>query len=256
MAPMRLGDGTSLRAKGYSQVRKGDGTELWNAIPDSGVSRWTFDTADTENGVALDVWGEYDGDINGPTTGIPGANQTYDTNEAYEFDGDDDYIDYGDHSAHEFSSGQSFTFAFWQYQDSGSSNGSLITKGYGNPITNVDNQPWYLSRTGQGGYAEFFLRDSNGADFKAQGNTDITDSWTHTVAVYDASASELKLYVNGSIEDTVTGVSDDSYGQNSSPLVSGPHVGEYGGFKIDDLRIYSKPLTSTEVSNLYQSSSI
>ena len=37
MVPIRKGDGTGLAAKGYSQVRKGDGTVLWNAIPDSGV---------------------------------------------------------------------------------------------------------------------------------------------------------------------------------------------------------------------------
>ena len=35
MVPIRKGDGTGLAAKGYSQVRKGDGTVLWNAIPDS-----------------------------------------------------------------------------------------------------------------------------------------------------------------------------------------------------------------------------
>ena len=36
MVPIRKGDGTGLAAKGYSQVRKGDGTVLWNAIPDVG----------------------------------------------------------------------------------------------------------------------------------------------------------------------------------------------------------------------------
>ena len=37
MVPIRKGDGTGLAAAGYSQVRKGDGTVLWNAIPDSVV---------------------------------------------------------------------------------------------------------------------------------------------------------------------------------------------------------------------------
>jgi len=34
---MRKGDGTGLSAKGFSEVRKGDGTVLWNAIPDSEI---------------------------------------------------------------------------------------------------------------------------------------------------------------------------------------------------------------------------
>ena len=50
MAPMRLGDGASLRAKGYSQVRKGDGTELWNAIPDSVVEDFEDGNLDNYSG--------------------------------------------------------------------------------------------------------------------------------------------------------------------------------------------------------------
>lgn len=44
MVPTRKGDGTGLGAKGYSQVRKGDGTVLWNAIPASVVDN--FEAAD------------------------------------------------------------------------------------------------------------------------------------------------------------------------------------------------------------------
>jgi len=43
MPPIRLGDGTTVAPKGFSEVRKGDGTILssGNAIPDSVVSRPT-----------------------------------------------------------------------------------------------------------------------------------------------------------------------------------------------------------------------
>jgi len=37
MAPIRRGDGTGLNAQGFSEIRKGDGTVLWSAIPDSDV---------------------------------------------------------------------------------------------------------------------------------------------------------------------------------------------------------------------------
>jgi len=59
MLPIRRGDGTGLSAKGFSEVRKGDGTVLWSAgtqIPDSVVSRpadtGTFDT-DASSGIVI-----------------------------------------------------------------------------------------------------------------------------------------------------------------------------------------------------------
>ena len=53
-----------------SQVVAPDGTVVFEdaAIPDSGVSRWTFDDGDTDSGTALDVWNDNDGTINGATT--------------------------------------------------------------------------------------------------------------------------------------------------------------------------------------------
>ena len=50
MVPIRKGDGTGLAAKGYSQVRKGDGTVLWNAIPDSVVTRPDDDDSTSVSG--------------------------------------------------------------------------------------------------------------------------------------------------------------------------------------------------------------
>jgi len=46
MAPIRKGDGTGFTPKGFAGVRKGDGTILYSAIPDSVVDNFEADDAD------------------------------------------------------------------------------------------------------------------------------------------------------------------------------------------------------------------
>ena len=62
MVPIRKGDGTGLGAKGYSQIRKGDGTVLWDAIPDA----QPYYKIDEESG---DVLNDANGDTNAQSTG-------------------------------------------------------------------------------------------------------------------------------------------------------------------------------------------
>ena len=68
MVPIRKGDGTGLAAKGYSQVRKGDGTVLWNAIPDRGMAYYDV-TEETPEEDEVTIWQDQIGerDLEGPT---------------------------------------------------------------------------------------------------------------------------------------------------------------------------------------------
>ena len=90
MVPIRQGDGTGLAAKGYSQVRKGDGTVLWNAIPDSEANqklahRWPLDDV---NGTVEDSVGE----ANGSNNGVTSVSGEYAGGSAGEGDGVGDHI--------------------------------------------------------------------------------------------------------------------------------------------------------------------
>lgn len=51
MAPVRKGDGTSIKPTDYQQIRKGDGTVLFDAIPDSVIENFNDIGDGTEAGV-------------------------------------------------------------------------------------------------------------------------------------------------------------------------------------------------------------
>ncbi|MFP4218809.1 MAG: LamG-like jellyroll fold domain-containing protein [Salinarchaeum sp.] len=94
MAPIRRGDGTGLTPKGYTEVRKGDRTVLWSAIPDSGDlhAHWDATQLSLDDGDAVTTWDDPVGDND--ATG----NATYRTgqisgNAVVRFDGTDDYLD-------------------------------------------------------------------------------------------------------------------------------------------------------------------
>lgn len=82
-----------------------------------------------------------------------------------------------------------------------------------------------------------------------------TNEWIHVVGTYDGS--NVKIYINGSLENT------KSYTQTPAttdqPLVIGRWYGNFNGSytdgQIDQVRIYSKSLSSTEVTQLYNEDS-
>ncbi|WP_198348084.1 LamG-like jellyroll fold domain-containing protein [Plantactinospora sp. KBS50] len=80
------------------------------------------------------------------------------------------------------------------------------------------------------------------------------NTWTQLTGVYDPAAGTLKLYVNGAspasatAPKTFTGVGPFQIG---SDLTNGT-VGNLWQGSLSDVQLYSRPLTSTEVSSVYQ----
>lgn len=77
------------------------------------------------------------------------------------------------------------------------------------------------------------------------------NTWSFVVGTYDGSSA--KLYVNGSLVGSATGLSGQ-ISDSSRPLsIGGVHenVDEWFSGKIDDVRVYNRALTSTEVAHLY-----
>lgn len=74
--------------------------------------------------------------------------------------------------------------------------------------------------------------------------------WHHVAGTYDGTS--LNIYVNGALQNTLaaTGAIDPSTG----PINIGRDENNYGHFfgSIDDARIYNRPLSATEIQQLYQ----
>jgi hypothetical protein len=224
-------------------------------IPDSGIARWTFDNSDTSGSTASDVWGSNDGTINGATTGVSGANQTYSTNEAYSFDGTDDDIDLGTGSTVKVTDANAYTVGAWVKSSAGSE--AVIYGDY-------DGSGFFLVHNyTQSGVPEAQVRDdSPGNVARKVGSTAINDgNWHHVVAVIpaDNSASGMKLYVDGSREletiDATQVPNTFTNTQNTRIGARGDQSTYYGG-DIDDVRLYDKELTSTEISDWYNNGAI
>lgn len=232
ISDVRLGDGTRI-----AEVRKGDGTVLWSAgadIPDSGVSRWTFDNEDTNAGTAVDVWGNNDGTINGATTGATGLSG-YDSGQAYSFQ-TDDYI------ALPVTPPATCSLSIWAQPDNLS-----------------DTMAFYSSRNGGNGLiirsegSQWAGFANDGTFQSVKGGSPSSSSPDHLVLTVD-NQNQIEFYVNGSslgtsgIGNRLTGV-DLNVGRSAADS-------NYVDGDADDPSLYNKVLSDTEVSNLYNTGSI
>jgi len=214
------------------------------AIPDSGVARWTFDDADTESGTALDVWKGNDATIDGATTGVNGANQTYDTNAAYDFDGDNDSV------TASIPNLDTATLAAWgnivpQSEVSYNNSGFIqyVSSGTDDPLGIRPSTDTYRFIVNAGGSSTEFSSSSNPRD-----------EWAHFVITWDGS--ELAGYINGSLEGSDTSISGNLEASGVLNIAILETIGNHGDERVDDPRVYNKALSSTEVSNLYDTGSI
>ena len=70
------------------------------------------------------------------------------------------------------------------------------------------------------------------------------NTWTHVAASYDGT--QIRLYINGT-QVAVTAASG-TYEQNTKPLWIGANTyGENFRGRLDDIRIYNRALTATEI---------
>jgi len=230
-----------------SEVIDPDGNVVFEAgpdIPDSGVARWTFDNGDTNSGTAVDIWGSNDGAIDGATTGVSGANQTYTTNEAYEFNGSGDNIDINSWSNIGFSNNDPFSIACWLNTDTTSSRQRV----WG---TEDGNSRGFILDVLSGGDMRFFL--GNGGDTVATTTKSIsTNTWHHATCTFDGSTATVYIDASNSAS---TSASYSGSNQNFH-IATTDKLADYFDGVIDDVRIYDKGLTSTEVSNLFNNGSI
>lgn len=94
----------------------------------------------------------------------------------------------------------------------------------------------------------------NGIRYDVDSPNAIPLDWTFVTGMYDTSSSKLRLYINGQwVADTPT--AGGPLDTNNLPvwIGKGKVVGMAGMFKgtIDNLKVYSKALSATEVANHY-----
>ncbi|TSC88006.1 MAG: Uncharacterized protein G01um10145_955, partial [Microgenomates group bacterium Gr01-1014_5] len=85
------------------------------------------------------------------------------------------------------------------------------------------------------------------------GATDCASVWTHAVGTYDSVSQTARLYINGVLVSTATGVAAPTTNANPVELGRSLYDSSYWYFTglMDDARIYSYALTATQVKTLY-----
>lgn len=108
----------------------------------------------------------------------------------------------------------------------------------------------------------FFTAYVNGQQYKIKANNLFPlYQWAHVVGVIDSGSSSMKLYLNGQVVGEKSIPANGVINQSNSSLVIGrANVNKYVGIflvnaingAIDETKVYSKALTSTEIQTGYQ----
>ncbi|MDD4111364.1 MAG: LamG domain-containing protein [Clostridia bacterium] len=214
------------------------------ALIDNLVSYWKF------NNNTTDSKGSNDGTLVGNATYTTGK-----INNGLSLDGSGDYMTTG---AFGISGSTARTYSMWINTNNVSTIKTILGQ---NPNTN----PPYLANciihinAVSGGDIYFGFADS---DFYTAGGQITTGNWYHIVAVYEGgtlSTSTVKIYVNGVSKSltkagslTNSANTTDSNNRIGSDSFTGTR--DFDG-KIDEVGIWSRALSSTEVGELYNSGS-
>jgi hypothetical protein len=144
----------------------------------------------------------------------------------------------------------SFSFSFWiACTDSTDDNYVIITEG-----NNGNNKNLHIGKISPSYHTNpnklRFGFYSNDVDSTTNVSTDGT--WQHWVCTFDASSTTQKVYLNGNLENTR--ISSSNFTGTSNLQIGGlTSWGSNNGFNgsIDQVRVFSKALSQTEVGTLY-----
>ena len=185
------------------------------------------------NGNANDASGNaHHGVVNGPvlTAGRFGT-----VNSAYNFDGANDYIDIPNTNTWNMTTG--FTFTAWvnftEYSDSRAVVAKhVFASGNGHMIMITSNKLSVFVSSEPRIYGPTLYNDGQ---------------WHFAVAAYNGTT--MYIYVDGVLQNSRTGAYTNT--NNADIYIGATSGGGYYVGKIDDVRIYSRPLTLSEIQTLY-----
>jgi hypothetical protein len=201
------------------------------------VAHWKFD--EIEGAIAQDSAGVHDANVNGAawTSGK--------VNNALSFDGIDDYVDCGNS---DLLSPEVFTLAFWMLSEGYLSNRYIIL---GKAADLEYSREYTVTIENSGKLAFYFGEDINNRVEVSSRFAIPTGQWLHVVLIRDGS--KASIYLNGRLDTSASySFQPTNMGCNLriGSVGSSGGQGRYFKGKIDDLRIYDRPLTEEEIERL------
>jgi hypothetical protein len=204
------------------------------------VAAFSFDAGSGSSLADLSGNGN-NGTINGAswtTTGKYGG--------ALSFNGASSYVDLGNPAGLRLTG--SMTWSAWVYATgTPADDGQIVAKSGGS-----GSRGWQLKTSPDTGPHTFGVAVSGDGNSNAQRYSTTVrtlNTWYHVAGVYNAAARTLDIYINGSLDNGVlTGTIPASQNDpNENVTIGKRNGGLYFQGTIDELRIYNRALTATEI---------
>lgn len=170
----------------------------------------------------------------------------------YSFDGTNDYMTAGTSSG--MINACAFTISVWVLKDAYDTDSDrVLTVHKGDPSSGCT--LYYYDDAGQPPELKWFINDGTNSDTVVWEPTPAgpldTTNFHHAVLTYDGTT--YRLYVNGTERDTTTVPGTVSFSTRAFTLGSYDGSGSFHNGDIDELGIWSRALSASEVSQLYNS---
>jgi len=215
------------------------------------VGYWTFDGKDTPwtsatAATTRDLSGNNNTgtltNMNQRSSVVPGV-----AGQGLNFDGVDDYVMISDNDSLDFGTGNMSVCAWVKTSSAFNDSRNIFDK----DMPEVGN-PSYLLYI-DGGNARFILGTSGG-DYVAVSSTNVNDQQWHYICATrnSGSANGVKIYIDG-IQNGSMATDNGGTVSNAEDVYIGRFDGASGAFPglIDDVRIYNRALSASEVKQLY-----
>jgi hypothetical protein len=158
----------------------------------------------------------------------------------WDFDGSNDYV-----STPDLLNVNTYTVSGWISADS---TGDTWFKS--GDSTNGDT---FIGMTGSKASVTSYY--TGGAD-SLNGSTDVPSGWNHVVAIRDASTSTLKIYLNGTLDGSMSLTQTNANYYTNNEHFIGKRLGSGGGAwdgKISFVTVWHRALSVSEITELYNS---
>lgn len=236
---------------GWYKMDECEGTTIYNSAP-------TFnDTAAGNNGtLTIGATGTITAVgtcTSGSSTDAWYSGATGKRNASVDFDGSNDYINFGDLTLFELET--PFTLSAWINRETTSLTGTIMSK----YTTSSNQREWYWAVNSSGGVQLVTYPDGiNGQGLTTTQQIN-TNTWYHLVTTFDTDGT-VKHYINGQLDSTSTFASTTIFHGGGSARIGhlqqgGTNNNPFNG-KIDDVRIYNYALTSAQVKTLYNNGTV
>ena len=215
--------------------------------------------ADMTNNVLLthmnDNWEDSSGEENdGTATGALFTMNSKLGTHAGNFDGANDYVTIADNASLDITG--ELTISFWaKYTADIDANHGLVSKYLGNDGAAVNKRGFSVAQNATGGVQFVISSDGSFANSKSVSYaTSLGTTWKHIVVSYDPS-TYMRIYVDGTqVAENTTSIPASIYSGDMDMWIgmqfANSEVFRFPGL-IDEVAIWSRLLTSTEISDIY-----